>query len=562
MSNATRCRPRTLAGLATLVLAFTGACGSTDDDIEPVVTDGCGEAELSSTWEGIQRVILAGYQCSNATCHGGASAPAGGLDLRPEAAYASLVNVPANAPLPGETGVTLRLYPGEQELSSFYKKIEAATLGVSLPAEFGAPMPPPPTSPVSKEHLEALRLWIRAGAPETGIVQGTERRLGCDLPDDFDANKLPPLAPPPAGEGLQFYSSGWRVPAGSENEVCYATYYDLTTEAGEIPAWAEAPCRPEAGGPEETCLAINENLLHQDPQSHHSIIYSVRAVVEPDDASWGQWTCLGGDLAGAPCDPTMRGVSASQSGADCGPRSACTSPPRDSVACWDYLPSIAMSPELLTPVGGAQEPVSGGPLHEGVYDTLPRRGYIFWNSHGFNLTRKDTTIEHYLNLRFARPESRKFMFQGFGDSRFIFAMDVPPFESREYCAGFTLPRYSRVTDISSHMHQRGVQWRTWEPPQDPECSPDNGCLPNDDPPDYTSTIYSDPVRKEYKTPLALDEEDDASRTFKYCAVFDNGLRDPATVKRCEDGRPCNLVGGYTTDDEMLFFIGHYYIDEP
>ena len=26
---------------------------------------------------------------------------------------------------------------------------------------------------ISKEHLEALRLWIRAGAPKKGIVEGT-----------------------------------------------------------------------------------------------------------------------------------------------------------------------------------------------------------------------------------------------------------------------------------------------------------------------------------------------------------------------------------------------------
>jgi hypothetical protein len=96
--------------------------------------------------------------------------------------------------------------------------------------------------------------------------------------------------------------------------------------------------------------------------------------------------------------------------------------------------------------------------------------------------------------------------------------------------------------------------------------------------------------------------DPASRTFKYCAIYDNGFTDPATVKRrstappegpcrvgelvCADGPrrgepcagdharcesapgagdgdcdACPVRGGVTTDDEMFAVIGSFYCPE-
>jgi len=78
----------------------------------------------------------------------------------------------------------------------------------------------------------------RGGAPETGIVVGSEQFSSCDLQGDFAPNKIQPLPSPAVHEGVQFYSGGWDVPAEQEGEVCFA---------------------------------YNKVLLAQDPQSHHSI---------------------------------------------------------------------------------------------------------------------------------------------------------------------------------------------------------------------------------------------------------------------------------------------------
>src|SRR5207249_951658 len=87
--------------------------GNTDD------TDGCTNAcqhvcegqAFTSTWQAIETAIFIQRGCTNATCHSG-EAPSGGLDLRPEAAWTSLVNVPSTID-PG----TMRVLPGDQDAS-------------------------------------------------------------------------------------------------------------------------------------------------------------------------------------------------------------------------------------------------------------------------------------------------------------------------------------------------------------------------------------------------------------------------------------------------------------
>ena len=63
---------------------------------------------------------------------------------------------------------TMRIFPGDQDLSMLYMKLAAKTSGTSgVP---GSPMPSNAET-VSEDHLAALRLWIRAGAPEDGVVR-------------------------------------------------------------------------------------------------------------------------------------------------------------------------------------------------------------------------------------------------------------------------------------------------------------------------------------------------------------------------------------------------------
>ncbi|HEX6244027.1 MAG TPA: hypothetical protein VFZ61_24090 [Polyangiales bacterium] len=539
-----------------------------------------------TTWKAVQRTIFEGRGCTESACHG-AKEKAGGLDLSPGVAYKNLVFADAEASL----SVPLyRIHPGEQALSLLYLKVAAAVdEEAKLPAGAGAPMPTG-KAPLSADQLAGLRLWIRAGAPETGVVEGTQELLGCDLPSEADPNRTiqPPV--PDVEEGFQHASGTWTVPPDTDNEVCFATYYDLSDSA---PDWARFPC--ELNGDSHTCVGFKRRQLSQDAQSHHSIINVYTGSASPTDPSWGAWRCVGGDLDQKACDPTKLGVSASSGGADCGADSACQSAPVKSIACRGYGPTDRDLKSVGA--GGAQSPVSSQRFPEGVYGQLPIKGIIVWNSHGFNLTSKAADIGQFNTFWYARPNERTYLVRRIFDSRYIFTMTVPPFESREYCATFTLPRYANLANISSHAHKRGVLWRTWLPPNTPNCLPSAGCSPNAAPPDYVSKSYNDPLTIDYSPALTFDGEDEASRTLKYCAVFDNGKDHADLVKQrskllegvndcgsgqtfCLDGAnkgkacasdgdcpgsscdACTVTGGFTTEDEMFILLGDFFVVPP
>ena len=178
---------------------------------------------------------------------------------------------------------------------------------------------------------------------------------------------------------------------------------------------------------------------------------------------------------------------------------------------------------------------------------------------------------------------------------------MPPFAEQELCRTSTFERGSRILELSSHTHKHGIRFRVWGPPVEP-CGID--CGPDPRSPVFTTTDYADPARVRYDPPLPLDAPAARDRTFKFCALYDNGHTDPSKVKRkstapilslgfcngvvhydldcCADlrcigpsaGTPCSsdagcggvagscdactLYGGVTTVDEMFILTGSYY----
>ncbi len=239
-----------------------------------------GKGNFASTWEAIQQTIFARHDCANDLCHG--SAKQGGLDLRPAAAYESLVQVPST-----EVPSLNRVEPGDERRSYLYLKLLAKTdpahLAAALPPGVqlsGSPMPNNATT-LSADELETLRLWIYATAPRTGTVPGTERLLDACLPAPTPIAAIP-LPPPPPAQGLQFAMPPWPLPANSEHEVCFATYYDLT---GRVPAEFT----------DGNVFYWNAQTLRQDPQSHHLILSLFAGSLDQiHDPSFGTWRCNGG----------------------------------------------------------------------------------------------------------------------------------------------------------------------------------------------------------------------------------------------------------------------------
>jgi len=583
-----------------------GNLNNTDGCTTSCTVGTCSGQVFDSTWQALQKVILSDGGCTNSICHGSTPPvqPAGGLDLRPANAHANLVNVASTA-----SGLH-RVEPGDQDLSFLYLKLAAATLPGQYPPSSipGSPMPAGGNPPISTDALAALRLWIRAGAPVGGVVEGTAPLLSSCLPP-ASPQKIPPLSPPAAGTGVQLYAPPWNLLPQSENEVCFSTYYDFSLNPALVPLSAQTPCPAALGGSSQTCLRYHETELAQDPQSHHSIIHIYRGAYDTTDPGWGQWTCKGGVNDGLSCDPKQLGVPVSAGGAECGPRSGCTGEAKRTAGCVFYgPPDYGFFNNVSPTFGGSQEPLTDQTYAPGVYSVLPMKGIVVWNSHAFNLTNTPTTMEQYYNFTFAQPADQSYPLQGAFDDTEIFVENVPAFETREYCRTFTFPPNSHAFEFSSHRHKRGVLFRIWAPPNATEnttCTGAGGCLPNPDPPFYQSTEYNDPVRLAFSPPIDLRGLDAAHRSYKFCTLYDNGAADHSTVKRrstspvppvplggpclvsqtrCIDGPhhnelcngsnvacdsslgagdgdcdACPLHGGVTTEDEMWIFLGSYYI---
>ncbi len=588
--------------------------GEECDDGNGIDTDNCNnscegcdplDVEFDSTFEGIQALIFDSgvYNCSNDLCHG--SAQLGSLDLRDGASYAALLGPSGNGlESPNWPGFK-RVFPGnEYEDSVLYSNLHLGVNGTRTgflvgPPEIGTLMPAGANPPLTDEHLEAIELWIRGGASETGIVAGTSELLGACLPDPTP-NKIPqPNVPDPA-EGVQHPMPGYDLNSQSERELCISSYYDVSAT---VPAQFVVPC--PAGfnnntlNPSNDCFAWNAQELAQDPQSHHSIIHMYTGTADTTDSGWGTWTCYGGDDDGLVCDPLN--LSACPNGGVCG------GVDEEGVACIGYGPDDYGNAGGTAPTfGGAQESTSVSHYPVGVYGILPVKGIIVWNSHAFNLTNFDMQMEAWLNMTYT--DTLTYPANGLFDTKNIFLQNVPPFETREYCDTHTFSGTETINlfDLSSHTHRHGKRWRYYQAPQTP-CASYVGC-PVGNPADlfYESFEYSDALRLLFDPPLTYPNTGDpADRTLKYCALYDNGATDPTEVKRrsqtpcppigpcngeppfggpCTDGTvkcigginnglpcggddlncpngicdACDAKGGVTTEDEMFIPLGTYF----
>jgi len=581
------------------------ACSSETSSTEKCVADST--IELVSS-------IFETRGCNASTCHGADPVnAAAGLDLRPDTLYESVVNVA------GKSGPFALVFPGDEEFSLLYLKLAAKTLGTDIAAlgVSGASMPSI-ADQLSEEELEVVRAWIRGGAPRGGIVAEANGLLGCVSSDAATPNKIAPLPPPDASEGLQFYSGGWPLSAESEDEVCFVTYYNY---ADRIPADAKIPCPDGYGGAERECFTYKNLLLAQDPQSHHSVVETYTPSAEnanewdPNDPSWKNWTCLGGAKGGTSCDPTDASF--------CGERSVCATPPETSIGCAVYSNG---PPDLGSFLGFfgleatrknvliAQEATFRDDLVDGVYGVLPVEGFTVWNSHSFNLTTQDTTVEQYLNLEFSSPAERSYQRRDMSILENIFSMGtIEPFQSQQVCASFTLPKGSRILTLTTHTHKFGRDFRVWYPPND-DCVAGPNCAAPEREPDYRSFTYQDPLYQRFDegNALELDSDDPKDRTYRYCAIYDNGETNNEEVRRhstrarsgacafaelsrgfigecgcgpelracyggpnegmacngddsvCGEGGQCDACpvwGGVTTEEEMFAILGSYYVLE-
>lgn len=560
-----------------LLCAGTLACGPKPPVPGTGGTGGSGGADggcttsFESTFAAIQARIFEARGCTRDACHG--SALSGGLDLRSGAAYSNLAEVKAQ-------GSNLaRVEPGAPNQSYLYLKLEAATSPGSVQIA-NSPMPVG-LPPLSEGELEAVRLWILNGAPETGSVGDPSNNGSSDTIANLLGTCLPPanpidiapLEPPAAGEGIQFVTPPWTLAAGKEREICIATYYDFSDR---IP--------PEFKSPDGTKFYTNSSRLRQDPGSHHWVLTnSGLGASAVHDPTFGAWTCRGGATEGAACDP----INADSCGAD----GVCASEMKDAVACIGFGPASGslgiLSQELIENVQAAQQYL---PPREGVYRELPIRGILYHNAHAFNLTDAEHTIHARLNVYYAADRRQK-LITAIDPSHVFIAEGIRPFTAEEKCADHVAPLGAEMIRLTSHTHKRGKRFTV--------------TMPNGEQ-IYESLSYSDPLYKEYDPGIAFNGATDAERTLHYCALFNNGVApdgspDRETVTRysrlpdrtqcwptaCVYGKlgaPCNgpfdhatcdssigagdgycdacpITSGPTTENEMFVIMPYYVMPE-
>lgn len=129
-------------------------------------------APPASTFELIQRGIFEQHGCTLPACHG--EAKRDGIDLRAAAAYDSLLHHEESAEEDEEHGESEEervVAPGDPDESVLWNSMAAKTLQRADLS--GSPMPIG-SRPLSRSELEGVRLWILAGAPQRGFVDGVD----------------------------------------------------------------------------------------------------------------------------------------------------------------------------------------------------------------------------------------------------------------------------------------------------------------------------------------------------------------------------------------------------
>lgn len=199
----------------------------------------------NSAYHDIQEYVF-DKSCANSVCHA-APANAGNLNLSYGFSYEDLVGAVPQNPAAAAAGMKL-VDPGNPENSFLLTKL----MGPTVPAQgsrmpFGGGM-------LHTGKIDAVRMWIEAGAPQTGKIAGIGDLGVLRDPDE----KFEAPAPPAPGEGYQLRLPPFKIEPGTEREVYYATQIS-----------------DENGNSVEGDIFINRVEIFYPAGSHHFIIYRI-----------------------------------------------------------------------------------------------------------------------------------------------------------------------------------------------------------------------------------------------------------------------------------------------
>jgi hypothetical protein len=391
------------------------------------------DLRFDSTFELIEKVIFENRGCTSSGCHD--QSAQGGLVLLPGVAYDNLIDQPVQSVSTDQFPGLRRVVPQRKDRSLLWLNVAAAV----MPDLWKAPKQPMPLGlpPLEQNELDLLSMWFDYGAPREGVVPGTGELVNACLPKP-EPLYVEPLPPPAEGTGLQIRAPHQVLPPNSERETCFVSYYDFSDRVAE-----------EFRGPNGDFMRVKNIEGRQDPLSHHAVIINYKGSRSIHDSIWGPFACRGGERDGKACEPTDTEF--------CGENGVCASPPVQSVACIGYGPgdaSIGNGSESLfsTMASGAR----GVP---GVYEEVPLKGILVWNSHAFNVTDEPADLDMWVNFEFAPKDEQLRPLTRVVDISKIFAPNVPAFGTDLLCQHNVLPPNVSVLDLASHVHRRGKRFR-------------------------------------------------------------------------------------------------------
>ena len=513
-----------------------------------------------TTYDLIQKAIFENHGCTSSNCHD--SAKSGGLDLRAGVSYDNLVDVPSQS-----VDGYRRVDPGSKNNSLLWINLAART----LPGQYKAPLRGMPlvSDPISSDELDALRIWIDiGGAARDANLPDAANLLKACVPAPIPV-KIDPLPPPTPGTGVQMHMPAWTLQPHSESEVCFSTYYDLSSQ---VP-----PQFLSADGQRFRYKSVD---IRQDPISHHLIVDIYRGPEAANDPIWGVYKCRTGPQDGQVCDPLDLSF--------CGTGQCATDPDPDAIACIGFGPQNNLNTLTRGGFAFAQATTAQFDFPQNVYDELPVRGTVLWNSHAFNLTDKVGSLEAWVNITFPPVQEQVYQQTQIFNVSKIFWFDLSnlanvfnlpalqPFEDMEICqihefgsgAGFgdsvvQPDETAHLFEISGHMHQHGVRFQIFRgrftctggpnagqacSPFEPETCPAAACVDDGgrDPQQallYTNYVYNDPVVLRFPDPILISGSAPlADRTLTYCGHYDNGKApNIKKVKRRSTSPPAGTI---------------------
>ena len=389
-------------GTFALVLA---ACGgdSGPADSRPTSPD------TPSSFGRLQSTVFT-PTCAVSGCHVSSSAAtSGNLVLTADVAYDNLVGArPSN--LAAQRDGYRRVVPFRPDSSLLFQKTVLALVGQH--SEYGNVMPVG-AQVLSQGQIEFLRQWIEAGAPRAGdVVDAT--LLSNTTPQT--RSTFIPLAPPPAGHGVQIHVDSFGVAAHFERELF--VYRPLNNTAP---------------------MYVNRIQTSMRDLSHHFVLYSV----DPNMAR------------GFPCTPppnTVRDI-------------------RNLDGSLNLFNMIPMACHVF--VGGSMTSANDYSFPAGVALMLPATMWLDMNVHYVNRTTAEIPGEAFANLYTVPAAQVQHIAATLNMPNTSFTL--PPGVETTSEKTFTVGQTTTIFMLTSHMHMLGTRFqiRISGGPRDKELVYDN-----------------------------------------------------------------------------------------